>query len=418
MSQQVNATFSLAQRLNKSCLRPTLDKTQLTNLFGYDYPSTMFSPYPVYIEPHYLLKMQDIITAIESVITLPAYQQRVLQWAPDSAQKESILSGVCMGYDFHLSADGPKLIEINTNAGGLLLNIKLLQAQKPCCDAVSPVADPRKLLDELLFTFLAEWRRQRGELSLRTIAIVDEHPHEQFLYPEFLLFAELFKSAGYEVVIVDPRELVMRNGTLWHEQTCIDMVYNRLTDFDLSAPCSSELRSAYLQDAIVLTPNPRLHALYADKRNLTLLSNADELIKLDVDKQTQDTLLNAIPKTVVVNAEDQDQFWSQRNQWFFKPSSGYGGKAVYRGDKITRKVFASIMQGGYLAQSLAAPGERHTGETGVMKLDWRNYTYQGKVQLLAARLYQGQTTNFRTAGGGFATAYQTRENALPPCLDA
>jgi len=37
-----------------------------------------------------------------------------------------------------------------------------------------------------------------------------------------------------------------------------------------------------------------------------------------------------------------------------------------------------------------------------MKLDIRNYTYDGKVQLVAARLYQGQTTNFRTAGGGFA----------------
>jgi len=32
----------------------------------------------------------------------------------------------------------------------------------------------------------------------------------------------------------------------------------------------------------------------------------------------------------------------------------------------------------------------------------RCYVYEGQVQLLIARLYQGQTTNFRTAGGGFA----------------
>src|SRR5258705_419647 len=30
--------------------------------------------------------------------------------------------GVFMGYDFHLTQDGPRLIEINTNAGGALLN--------------------------------------------------------------------------------------------------------------------------------------------------------------------------------------------------------------------------------------------------------------------------------------------------------
>jgi hypothetical protein len=37
-----------------------------------------------------------------------------------------------------------------------------------------------------------------------------------------------------------------------------------------------------------------------------------------------------------------------------------------------------------------------------MKVDVRNYVYAGAVQLIAARLYQGQTTNFRTEGGGFA----------------
>ncbi len=36
------------------------------------------------------------------------------------------------------------------------------------------------------------------------------------------------------------------------------------------------------------------------------------------------------------------------------------------------------------------------------KMDVRLYTYAGKTLLVAARLYQGQTTNFRTPGGGFA----------------
>jgi hypothetical protein len=32
----------------------------------------------------------------------------------------------------------------------------------------------------------------------------------------------------------------------------------------------------------------------------------------------------------------------------------------------------------------------------------RLYTYAGEVLLAAARIYQGQATNFRTPGGGFA----------------
>jgi hypothetical protein len=45
------------------------------------------------------------------------------------------------------------------------------------------------------------------------------------------------------------------------------------------------------------------------------------------------------------------------------------------------------------------------GQVQQMKGDLRAYVYQGRVQLLAARLYQGQTTNFRTPGGGFAPVF-------------
>ena len=38
----------------------------------------------------------------------------------------------------------------------------------------------------------------------------------------------------------------------------------------------------------------------------------------------------------------------------------------------------------------------------MLKVDVRLYTYRGAVLLAVARLYQGQTTNFRTPGGGFA----------------
>jgi hypothetical protein len=51
------------------------------------------------------------------------------------------------------------------------------------------------------------------------------------------------------------------------------------------------------------------------------------------------------------------------------------------------------------------PGQRLIevdGEQTDLKFDLRAYTYHGVVQLLAARMYAGQTTNFRTEGGGFA----------------
>jgi hypothetical protein len=43
--------------------------------------------------------------------------------------------------------------------------------------------------------------------------------------------------------------------------------------------------------------------------------------------------------------------------------------------------------------------------SGLLKSDIRSYVYAGTVQWTAARLYQGQTTNFRTPSGGFAPVY-------------
>ena len=62
----------------------------------------------------------------------------------------------------------------------------------------------------------------------------------------------------------------------------------------------------------------------------------------------------------------------------------------------------------YIAQALAAPSERRIkidGEVKSLKLDVRLYTYRGSALLTAARIYQGQTTNFRTPGGSFAPVF-------------
>ena len=102
------------------------------------------------------------------------------------------------------------------------------------------------------------------------------------------------------------------------------------------------------------------------------------------------------------------RWWQDRKGWFFKPRHGFGSRGVYRGDKMTRRVFAEVVKGEYLAQELTPPSERQrsiAGNKEVFKIDVRCYVYAGKIQRLAARLYQGQTTNFRTAGGGFAPIY-------------
>ena len=94
--------------------------------------------------------------------------------------------------------------------------------------------------------FQAEWALSGRGRPLKSIAIVDSAPRQQYLYPEFLLFQRLFERHGLRAVIAGPAELTLRDGVLWHGELAIDLVYNRLTDFMLESAESASLRAAYL----------------------------------------------------------------------------------------------------------------------------------------------------------------------------
>jgi hypothetical protein len=410
---------SAATRLNQSCFCVTLDRTELYAAmereagdpdFSERYlrpREHLFSNVPMFLDAGDFEPMAAVVRMIESAARLPAYQQAVAQWAPEIAATDFGPRGALMGYDFHLSADGPKLIEVNTNAGGAFLNALLGRAQRACCPEVAEAFKLPFLSSfdaELTGMFRAEWALQRGSAPLQTIAIVDDDPGSQYLYPEFLLARQTFIRGGIEAVIADARELRFSGGQLWAGAVQIDLVYNRVVDFSFSRPEHAALRDAYLAGAAVVTPSPRNHALLADKRNLTLFCDGETLIRFGMPPQLA-AQSSHVPRALTVVPDNAERLWAERRGFFFKPVAGHGAKAVYRGDKLTRSVWSQITKGGYVAQELARPGERmiRLDDTEMpRKSDIRLFTYDGRVLMSAARLYQGQTTNFRTPGGGFA----------------
>ncbi len=412
--------------LNRECFCLSLDQAALSRALEVElgtpglYPLTqercpyLFSALPVFVTQRHLENMRAVISAVESVVQSQGWREHLLNSAADIVRHSPRgAKSVFMGYDFHIGGHGVGLIEINTNAGGALLNNVLARAQRACCPDVARLALPKDITQPLEETIVAmfqrEWLLAGNSRPLASVAIVDERPFEQYLYPEFILFRELFLRYGINAVIATPEQLVLDRGSLRVDGQVIDLVYNRLTDFLLEQPANAVLRNAYLVDAIVLTPHPQAHALYADKRNLALLTDPDALNALGVPAAIQNTLLKGIPHTEVVDPAQADRLWSARKGLFFKPTAGYGSKAAWRGDKISRRVWGEILAGDYVAQALVPPGERYgEGDEAaplVFKYDLRNYVYDGAVQWVAARLYQGQTTNFRTPGGGFAPVY-------------
>jgi len=395
-----------AERLNADCHAAGLNKDALQQALrarGDAWHSLvtercphLFADVPVYISPAQLRKMHGVISAVEQVAGLAGWQAAGDETMPKSR-------GEFFGYDFHLDGQGVRLIEINTNAGGGFLNELLIASQR---DAGLPgkTAAIENLDSAFLAMFRNEWRLERGSAPFGNIAIVDENPEQQYLYPEFLLAKRMLERDGLAVYIVDPVALKSREDGLYFDNVKIDMVYNRLTDFSLQQ--YPALSKAYASGQVVLTPHPHAYAKYADKRNLARLTDEQGLRALGAGEADIATLQAGVPHTFVVTPEMEEMLWQERKSLFFKPDSGYGSKGAYRGEKLTRRVFAEILQGGYVAQKLAPPGERavclNDGEAVSLKYDVRCYVYAGQIQLVVARLYQGQTTNFRTPGGGFA----------------
>jgi hypothetical protein len=417
--------MNLADTLNLGCMCRTLQPERLqaqletdvslagmASQLALSHPH-LFSNSAVFIDPAIHATLERAVAAIERVIALPGYRAHALAAAPEIAQHAFGPAGVFMGYDFHIASDAPKLIEINTNAGGAFLNAALSQAHSACCAPMHPLFDTAAKHTTLGETFVAmfrsEWQAQRATAPLRTVLIIDDAPESQYLAPEFELARQLFTHHGLTAAVGDARELRWDAGALWHpalpEGVPVDLVYNRLTDFDFSQPEHEALRLAYASGAAVVTPHPHAHALHAHKSNLIALSDDALLASWGVSAEDRQLLQLVVPHTEAVTPATADALWARRRTLFFKPVAGYGAKAAFRGDKLTKRVWDEITAGGFVAQALVPPSERLVDVDGVptrLKLDVRAYTYRAQVQLLAARTYQGQTTNFRTEGGGFS----------------
>lgn len=412
----INCATSMDASLNQRCACEVVDVLRLHESIRSDFPefttdpsvhAHLFSPYALFVDRAALEAMGRVAAALFDVASNPQYRQHVLQWAPNIGSHDPGSAGGVLGLDFHLTVDGARLIEVNTNPGGLLLNAVLLDAVQTCAPAAwTTWTTAAKAGDAAIAAWLDDARQQSGRAPAR-LAIVDSVPWEQFLYPEFELYAAAFREHGVDCVIRAPEELRFGPGGLADANGRIDLVYNRLTDFALEEASHADLRQAYLAGSVALTPHPRAHALFADKRNLTVLGDPDLLEGFGVDADSTALLAQIIPPTFEVVPGNRDALWAARNSYFFKPAAGFGSRGSYRGDKLTKRTWESMASATYIAQTFAPPSMRivHGGQS--LKADVRCFASEAGVLLFAARLYQGQTTNMRTPGGGFAAVLTT-----------
>ncbi len=311
---------------------------------------------------------------------------RISEADPRAEERPLLLS-----YDVHPTPDGPVLIEINTNAGGIATAIQAARRVNVCCAEWEQAVLEARLLALLHRDLLAD-----EPSRTRVVAIVDDELASQALLPEMFALAELLRQRVPTVLVLDAAELDYREGRLRHRGTAVDSVYWRSTDFLLVEPRHAAIGRAVAEGSTILAPSPHAYAAIADKRRFLTWSSRPELAS-DPERGVTFRIAETLPMT----AKSVEEWYAQRGDWVFKPVSGHGSRGVYVGKSVSRQKLAGLPADGYLAQRYA-PHPVIDREGHPWKYDVRFFADRGSVIGAVARVFQGQVVGMRTPGSGFA----------------
>lgn len=369
----MNLKSSFVQFLNEKY--PAIDKVMLDKMIS----EQLLSPHHVTLSKN---TFEQLKTEIAGYQTLRSWTQKnISSDFKNKNLRQPNNSAVCTSYDFHINDQGqPKLIEINTNAAFLALGLELYDFFKYTPDTNFSEID-------LIQMFQNEIKLSGA--TKNEMAILDENPLNQRLYIEFLIYQEFFKKNNLNTKILDISEV--------SSAVTNSLIYNRYTDFYLDEEKSQPIKNLFNENKIQLSPHPYEYFLLADKQRMH-----------DWNLQTEVEKPQSLLKIYDLGIEDKDFIWSIRKTLFFKPKNSFGSKQAYKGASLSRKTFDAFYGSQFIAQDYVMPAEieimmsAQSTEPQKFKYDLRCYAYDGKLQLIIARLYQGQTTNLQTLGGGFA----------------
>lgn len=350
--------------------------------------TSMFQEY-IPISRHHVIQMYEFAKEIYRLKQNTEYIRLLSHMLPESAQVLPECSSVLMGFDFHLTDAGPKLIEINNNAAGL-------------CSWKTIDWLPQPDMPELCGT-LTDRLQQMFPPAWKHMVILDSAIESQFFYYEMKAYAALLKQAGRSVRLVSPHDIDLNNdGSLSVEGVKIDGIYNRHTDFYLENEDMMHIRKAYMAGKVGLSPHPRSYALMADKRRMVDWRREGFLNACGLSPEAIELMFGILPDSRLLSDFHADEIWKLRKNYVFKPGTSHGGKGVLMGKSVRQKRFQQMLaqaENIVVQEYVPAPGVEING--GHFKYDVRLYMCGDTLTGLAARLFQGHMTSFKHPDSGF-----------------
>ncbi len=400
----VNKDFFLKfQKKYKALVKKTYPNAIKGNLSVYP-----VSPFIISIPKKTKQKIKKVVKILYHITRLKNYIHCIQTSETDLQNLPHCLrSGLLMSYDFHWNEEEENLhlIEVNTNSSSYLLSDLVDQVHGKKTQALSVL---KKSFQEEWNLFIKKKSHANKPYAVPSCVVIADHQiKKQKRYIEFLMYRDWINSWGWPCQLHEISTLDWHPNKKWlitQNQKKVDMIYNRCTDFYLKNYLN--IKKVFLNSQCCISPNPLEYLLLADKQRLCEWCNVDFLNQLNLKPSEQKLIKSILPFTGLISPLLFEQLWVKRKEFFFKPLRKHGGKDVYSGETLTKKTFNKLIQQLGVYQKNIPSGivksNRHNSDR-KWKYNIRAYVYKDQVQHLTARVYQGQISNYRILGSGFAS---------------
>lgn len=168
------------------------------------------------------------------------------------------------------------------------------------------------------------------------VAIVDFK--ESSTTPEFEEFKSSYIRKGYNCIIVDPRDLKYKNGSLYHGDYRIDLVYRRIVTFELIDKFDEipDFIEAYKDRAFCCIGSIKSQVIH-NKIFFKILHDEDTLEGLSLEERQ--FVKAHVPHTGIFGGDKEvfNKVLNNKDKYIMKPMDLNASQGVYPGRDFTQK---------------------------------------------------------------------------------
>src|SRR5699024_7721318 len=190
---------------------------------------------------------------------------------------------------------------------------------------------------------------------------------------EFARFKKTFEDKGFNCEIVDPRDVVYKDGKAYKGDFRLDLVYRRAVTVEMIRRYDEikDFIEAYLNNAFVMIGSFRSQIMHS---KLIFKIFRDPMTKEILTDEENNFLEAHIPFTEILeNQEDYDTVLENKDKYILKPFDSYSSDGVYAGQEHNHEEWKEILDKAYQNDYI------YQDYFNMYKVDFVEYDKEGKL---------------------------------------